>query len=81
MSESGNDVENRSELYRLVYAESYGLLMVQYPPDLAEEDVIRVTVGRLPGGETIVNLYTEANFGYAYNVTCPNFSEWGYLPD
>jgi len=81
MRESRDAIESRGELYRLVCAEGYGLLLVQYPTDLAEEDIIRVTVGRLPDGEIIVNLYTEANFGYAYNVTCPEFSEWGYLPD
>ena len=68
-------------IYHVVYAEGYGALLVEFPPDLNERDVIRVTVGQLPDGELIVNLYTEPNFGYAYNVTCPDFSEWGYLPD
>jgi hypothetical protein len=68
-------------LYHVVYAEGYGALLVQFPPDLTENNIIRVTVGQLPDGEVIVNLYTEPNFGYAYNVSCPAFSEWGYLPD
>jgi hypothetical protein len=68
------------EVYHLVYTEKHGPLLVRFPPDLSKGEIIRVTVGELPGGELIVNLYTEDDFGYAYNVTCPRFSEWGYLP-
>jgi len=68
------------EVYHVVYTEKYGPLLVQFPPEQSEGDIIRITVGVLPGGELIVNLYTEVDFGYAYNVTCPRFSEWGYLP-
>ena len=68
------------EIYHVVYTEKYGPLLVQFPPNLSEGDIIRITVGVLPGGELIVNLHTEAGFGYAYNVTCPRFSEWGHLP-
>ena len=69
------------DVYHVVYTEKYGPLLVRIPPELSERDVIRITVGVLPGGELIVNLYTAADFGYAYNVTCPEFSEWGYLPE
>ena len=68
-------------VYHVVYTEKYGPLLVKFPPDLSERDVIRITVGVLPGGELIVNLHTEADFGYAYNVTSPRFSEWGHLPE
>ena len=68
------------EVYQVVYTEKHGPLLVKFPPDLSKREIIRVTVGELPGGELIVNLYTEADFGYAYNVTCPRFSEWGQLP-
>ena len=68
------------DVYHVVYTEKYGPLLVKFPPELSEGDIIRITVGVLPGGELIVNLYTEVDFGYAYNVTCPRFSEWGYLP-
>ncbi len=67
-------------VYHVVYTEKYGPLLVKFPPELSEREIIRITVGVLPGGELIVNLYTERNFGYAYNVTCPRFSEWGSLP-
>ena len=68
------------DVYHVIYTEKYGPLLVKFPPDLSERDIIRITVGVLPGGELIVNLHTEADFGYAYNVTCPRFSEWGSLP-
>ena len=71
----------RPEVYHIVHTKEHGALWVKLPPELSEKDIVRVTVGELPGGELIVNLYTERNFGYAYNVTCPRFSEWGYLPD
>ena len=68
------------EVYHVIYTEKYGPLLVKFPPELSERDIIRITVGVLPGGELIVNLHTAADFGYAYNVTCPRFSEWGSLP-
>ena len=71
----------RPEVYHVVHTKEHGTLRVKLPPELSEEDIVRVTVGELPGGELIVNLYTERHFGYAYNITCPRFSEWGYLPD
>ena len=79
--EGEQNVPGEVVIYHLVCTERHGALLVRFPPDLAETDIVRVTVGELPDGEVIVNLYTEADFGYAYNVTCPAFSEWGYLPD
>ena len=64
----------------LVYAEDYGCLLVEYPQELKRDEIVRTTVGQLPNGEVIVNLYAEAGFGYAYNVSCPECSEWGALP-
>ena len=75
----GSQVERGK--WHVVYTERHGAIRVKYPPGLSKERVIRITVGELPGGEMIVNLYTEADYGYAYNVTCPAFSEWGYLPE
>jgi hypothetical protein len=70
----------RSE-WHIVYTDRHAFIQVRYPPDLAKEDVIRITVAELPDGELIVNLYTEPDYGYAYNVTAPELSEWGYLPE
>ncbi len=75
----GSQVE-RGE-WHVIYTERHGYIRVKYPPDLSPERVNRVTVGELPDGQRIVNLYTEADFGYAYNVTAPELSEWGYLPE
>ena len=75
----GSQIE--CEIYHVVYTDKYGPLLVKFPPELSERDIIRITVGVLPGGELIVNLYTQADFGYAYNVSSPEFSEWGYLPE
>ena len=67
--------------WHVVYTEKHGFLRVKYPPGLSKERVIRITVGELPDGQRIVNLYTEADYGYAYNMTAPELSEWGYLPE
>lgn len=67
--------------YTIICTGRHGALLVRLPPELQEKDIIRITVGELPDGMTIVNLYTQRDFGYAYNVTCPEFSEWGYLPE
>jgi len=79
MNDTGNETVKVVHYY-LVCTERYGTLLVRLPPELREEDIIRVTVGELPDGMTLVNLYTQRDFGYAYNVTYPEFSEWGYLP-
>lgn len=81
MSRESQAELQRPEVYHVVHTREHGALRVKLPPELSEKDIIRVTVGELPGGELIVNLYTERNFGYAYNLSCPQFSEWGYLPD
>ena len=66
--------------YALVHTARHGALQVRLPPELRERDIIRVSVGRFADGMTVVNLYTRPDYGYAYNVDCPEFSEWGHLP-
>jgi hypothetical protein len=43
---------------------------------------LRVGWGRFPDGAEVIYLYDPAdeNFGYAFNVTAPGCSEWGYAP-
>ena len=38
-------------IYHVVYAEGYGALLVQFPPDLKESGIVRVTVGQLPDAQ------------------------------
>lgn len=50
--------------------------------ELSQRPGFRLGWAKMPGGEEILYFYDRDDdcFGYAWNVTDPQLSEWGYAP-